>query len=91
MLSAPDNYKVRSFRSPGPLIRAAPHRTPGHPPLARRMRAEVRALDSRLERRYAGSLPDGRYEVIDSAHLIQAEQPQLLATRIQELFQAAAT
>jgi pimeloyl-ACP methyl ester carboxylesterase len=38
--------------------------------------------------RYADSLPDGRYEVVDSAHLIQAEQPQLVVTRIQQLLQA---
>jgi pimeloyl-ACP methyl ester carboxylesterase len=41
------------------------------------------------QRRYADSLPDGRYEVVESAHLVQAEQPQLLAARIQELLQAA--
>ena len=37
------------------------------------------------QRRYADSLPDGRYEIVDSAHLLQAEQPQLLAARIRQL------
>ena len=39
------------------------------------------------QHRYADSLPDGRYESVDSAHLIQAEQPQLVATRIRQLLQ----
>jgi pimeloyl-ACP methyl ester carboxylesterase len=40
------------------------------------------------QRRDAESLPDGRYESVDSAHFIQAEQPQLVATRIQQLLHA---
>jgi pimeloyl-ACP methyl ester carboxylesterase len=44
---------------------------------------------SEHQRRYADSLPDGRHEVAESGHLIQAEQPRLLATLIQELLQAA--
>jgi len=40
------------------------------------------------QRRYAESLPDGRYESVDSAHFIQAEQPQLVDTRIRQLLQA---
>jgi hypothetical protein len=46
------------------------------------------AANSEYQRRYAGSLHHGRYEIVDSAHLIQAEQPQLLATRIRELLKA---
>ena len=33
------------------------------------------------QRRYTESLPDGQFEKVDSAHLIQAEQPQLVADR----------
>lgn len=33
------------------------------------------------QRRYAESLSDGQFEKVDSAHLIQAEQPQLVADR----------
>lgn len=40
-------------------------------------------------RRYAESLPDGRFESVDSAHLMQAEQPQVIADRILELLQTA--
>jgi pimeloyl-ACP methyl ester carboxylesterase len=80
-----------------PRFRDQPPRLPECPVIvlsvARDDRGRERQLAANREhqRRYASSLPDGRYEVVDSAHLIQAEQPQLLATRIQELFQAAAT
>lgn len=37
------------------------------------------------QRRYAGSLPDGRHEEVDSGHFIQAEQPRLVADRIGRL------
>jgi hypothetical protein len=78
-----------------PQFRAQPPRLPKCPTIvlsvARADRGRERQLAANREhqRRYAGSLPDGRYEAVDSAHLIQAEQPQLLATRIQELLQAA--
>jgi hypothetical protein len=81
-------------------IRQFPHQPPRLPQcpvtvlsVARADRERERQLAANREHqhRYASSLPDGRYEVVDSAHLIQAEQPQLLATRIQELCQAAAT
>jgi pimeloyl-ACP methyl ester carboxylesterase len=73
-------------------FRAQPPRLPECPTtvmsVARADRGRERQLAANREhqRRYAGSLPDGRYEVVDSAHLIQAGQPQLLATRVQELF-----
>jgi pimeloyl-ACP methyl ester carboxylesterase len=37
------------------------------------------------QRRLADGLPDGRFEEADSAHLIQAELPQLIAGRTREL------
>ncbi|TDQ00568.1 alpha/beta fold hydrolase [Labedaea rhizosphaerae] len=40
------------------------------------------------QRRYADSLPHGRHEEVDSGHFIQAEQPQLVVTRIRQLLQA---
>lgn len=76
-------------------FRAQPPRLPQCPAIvlsvARAAKGRERqwASMSEHQRRYAGSLPGGRYEVVESAHLIQAEQPQLLATRIQELLQAA--
>lgn len=52
---------------------------------------DVAFVASALEhdRAYAESLPDGRFESVDSAHLMQAEQPELIARRIRELFQPA--
>ncbi|HEX4400833.1 MAG TPA: hypothetical protein VHZ98_05875, partial [Galbitalea sp.] len=50
-------------------------------------RERQNALAREYQRRYADSLPNGRYESVDSAHLIQAEQPELLAIRIQQLIQ----
>jgi pimeloyl-ACP methyl ester carboxylesterase len=41
------------------------------------------------DRRYAESLPDGHFESVDSAHLMQAEQPQLIAAKIRELLPSA--
>ena len=38
---------------------------------------------------YAQSLPDGRFESVDSAHLMQAEQPQAIADSIRELLQVS--
>ena len=37
------------------------------------------------QRRLAAGLLDGRFEEADSAHLIQAEQPQLIADRTRRL------
>jgi hypothetical protein len=37
------------------------------------------------QRRYAESLADGRFDSVDSAHFIQAEQPQLVADKIRLL------
>jgi pimeloyl-ACP methyl ester carboxylesterase len=41
------------------------------------------------DRRYADSLPNGHFESVDSAHLMQAEQPRLIASRIRQLLQPA--
>ena len=78
-----------------PQFRAQPPRLPECPVIvlsvarAAKGRERQHAAIREHQRRYAGTLPDGRYEVVDSAHLIQAEQPQLLATRIRQLLQSA--
>ena len=87
--------EMRAVAAAVPRFRAQPPRLPQCPTTvlsvarAAKGRERQNASVSEHQRRYADSLPDGRYEVVDSAHLIQAEQPQLLATRIQELLQAA--
>ena len=78
-----------------PQFRAQPPQLPKCPTTvlsvarAAKGRERQHAAIREHQRRYAGTLPDGRYEVVDSAHLIQAEQPQLLATRIRQLLQSA--
>lgn len=78
---------IRQFRAQPPqlpkcrtIVLSAAHAAKGR----ERQNAAIREH----QRRYAASLPDGRYEEVSSAHLIQAEQPQLVATRIQELLRA---
>jgi pimeloyl-ACP methyl ester carboxylesterase len=77
-----------------PQFRAQPPQLPKCPTIvlsaahAAKGRERQHAAIREHQGRYADSLPDGRYEVVDSAHLIQAEQPQLVVTRIQQLLQA---
>ncbi|WP_214318748.1 alpha/beta fold hydrolase [Nonomuraea sediminis] len=63
-----------------PTVLLAATRPPASTPRGRRL-AEGREH----QRRYAESLPDGRYEDVDSAHFIQAEQPHLVADRTRQL------
>jgi pimeloyl-ACP methyl ester carboxylesterase len=55
-------------------------------PLRRR---ENRRLIAEHQRRYAETLPDGRFEVVDSRHFIHAEQPGVVADRIDQLIACA--
>lgn len=77
-----------------PQFRAQPPQLPKCPTIvlsaarAAKGRERQNAATREHQRRYADSLPDGRYEGVDSAHFIQAEQPQLIVTRIQQLLQA---
>lgn len=50
-------------------------------------RERQNTLAKEHQRRYADSLPNGQYEIVDSAHFIPAEQPQLVVTRIEQLLQ----
>jgi pimeloyl-ACP methyl ester carboxylesterase len=56
---------------------------------AARGRERQHALNREHQRQYAGTLPNGRYDVFESAHFLQAEQPQSLARCIEELCQGA--
>ena len=93
---AQTRMEMQAVAAAVPQFRAQPPRIPECPTIvlsvarADRGREHQLAANREHQRRYASSLPEGRYEVTDSAHLIQAEQPQLLAARIQELLQAAA-
>jgi pimeloyl-ACP methyl ester carboxylesterase len=78
-----------------PQFRAQPPRLPKCPTIvlsagrAARWRERQNAATREHQCQYADSLPDGRYEAVDSGHFIQAEQPQLVVVRIQQLLQAA--
>jgi pimeloyl-ACP methyl ester carboxylesterase len=77
-----------------PQFRAQPPQLPKCPTIvlsatrAAKGRERQNAATREHQHRYADSLPDARYEGVDSAHFIQAEQPQLVVTRIQQLLQA---
>ncbi|MEU8147146.1 alpha/beta hydrolase [Nonomuraea sp. NPDC048901] len=74
-----------------PRFRAHPPQLPKCPTIvlsaarAAKGRERQNAAIREHQRRYAETLPDGRYEVVDSAHFIQAEQPHLVADRIGRL------
>jgi pimeloyl-ACP methyl ester carboxylesterase len=53
-------------------------------------RERQHALNREHQRQYAATLPNGRYDVFESAHFLQAEQPQSLAACVAELTQAGA-
>ena len=87
--------EVRAVSDAVPAFRLQPPRLPECPVIVlsagrpEKGRAHQNALAQAHDRRFADSLPDGRYENVDSAHLIQAEQPQLIATKIRQLLEAA--
>jgi pimeloyl-ACP methyl ester carboxylesterase len=37
------------------------------------------------QRRYVDTLDNGRFELVDAAHVVQAEQPEIVAARVREL------
>lgn len=41
------------------------------------------------DRRYVQTLSDGRFEAVDSTHLMQAERPEVIATSVRELLASA--
>jgi pimeloyl-ACP methyl ester carboxylesterase len=88
--------EMRAVATAIPQFRAQPPQLPKCPTIvlsaARPAKGRERQNASMNEhqRRYADSLPHGRYEAVDSAHLIQAEQPQLIVMRVQQLIQATA-
>ena len=52
-------------------------------------RGSNQQLIAEYQRRYVETLPDGRYEEVDSSHFIQAEQPGMVAEKVRELFELA--
>ncbi|MCA2225217.1 alpha/beta fold hydrolase [Nonomuraea aurantiaca] len=83
--------EMRAVAAAIPQFRARPPQLPKCPTIvlsasrAAKGRERQSAAIREHQRRYAEILPDGRYEAVDSAHLIQAEQPHLVADRIGRL------
>ncbi|MEW9527184.1 alpha/beta fold hydrolase [Microbispora sp. NPDC049125] len=83
--------EVKAVAAAIPRFRARPPALPrcealvlsaGHTPKGK---AEIYTGIREHQRRYAESLPDGRCEVIDSGHFIQAEQPHVVAAALGRL------
>jgi pimeloyl-ACP methyl ester carboxylesterase len=89
--TAQTRKEMRAVAAAIPRFRAAPPGPPTCPTIvlsaarAARGRERQNALTREHQRRYTDSLPDGCYESVDSGHLVQAEQPQLVAARIRRL------
>lgn len=83
--------ETRAVAAAVPQFRSRPPRPPQCPTIllsaarprrgGERQHADIREH----QRSYAESLPDGRFDTADSAHFIQAEQPQLVAERVRQL------
>ncbi|MFG6200369.1 alpha/beta fold hydrolase [Nonomuraea sp. JJY05] len=77
--------EIQAVAAAIPQLRARPPRLPECPTIAlsvtraEKGRERQHAAVREHQRRYADSLPDGRYEEVASGHFIQAEQPQLIA------------
>ena len=87
--------EVQAVAAAVPQFRAQPPLVPKCPTIvlsvarAERGRERQHAANVEHQRRYADGLPDGRYQIADSAHLVQAEQPQFLAALVGQLLGAA--
>jgi pimeloyl-ACP methyl ester carboxylesterase len=78
---------IHQFRAEQPALPTCPTvLLSASRPLRRR---ENRQLIAEHQRRYVETLPDGRFEVVDSSHFIQAEQPGIVADRIEQLIDRA--
>ena len=87
--------EIQAVAAAVPQFRAQPPQLPKCPtivlsagrPAKGRERQHAALLEH--QRRYAETVPGARHESIDSTHMMQAEQPQLIATRVLQLIQAA--
>jgi pimeloyl-ACP methyl ester carboxylesterase len=78
---------IHQFRAEPPTLPACPTLLlSASRPLRRRGNQQ---LIAEHQRRYVETLPDGRFEEVDSSHFIQAEQPGIVADRIGQLLDRA--
>lgn len=84
---AQNRREMKAVAAAIPRFRHQPPRLPKCPTILlaaahpRKGRERQHAGIREHQRRFADSLPDGRFEEVDSAHLIQAERPGLIADR----------
>ena len=78
---------IHEFRAAPPVLPTCPTvLLSASRPLRRR---ENRHLIAEYQRRYVETLPDGRFEEVDSSHFIQAEQPGIVADTVGRLLDQA--
>jgi pimeloyl-ACP methyl ester carboxylesterase len=91
--TAQTRKEVHAVAAAIPRFRAQPPELPKCPTITlsagrpEKGRERQNASAQEHQRRYVESLPNGRYERLDSNHLIQAELPQTVADRILTLLQ----
>ncbi|MER6951391.1 alpha/beta hydrolase [Nonomuraea sp. NPDC000554] len=83
--------EIQAVAAAIPQFRTQPPQLPKCPTIvlsvarAARGRERQHAANREHQRRYAETLPNGRYEDVASGHLIQAEQPHIVADGIRQL------
>ncbi|MGD3111710.1 alpha/beta fold hydrolase [Streptomyces sp. YGL11-2] len=89
----------REFRAVAadlPRLRAEPPALPACPTVLlsasrpAKGRAPQHAILAEHQRRWAETLPDGRFEEVDSGHLVQAEVPEAVAAGVRQLLDRTA-
>ncbi|MFD8325382.1 alpha/beta fold hydrolase [Streptomyces lydicus] len=87
--------EFRAVAAAIPQLRAEPPALPSCPTVllsaSRPVKGRERqhAVIAEYQRRWVETLPDGRFEEVDSGHFIQAEQPGIVADRVGELLDGA--
>ncbi|BDO42738.1 alpha/beta hydrolase [Cellulomonas sp. NTE-D12] len=82
---------IRDFRGRPPAPPACPVTVLAASRPVRQKPHEIAFVASAQEhdRLYVQTLSDGRFEAVDSAHLMQAERPEMIATSVRELLASA--
>ncbi|WP_405358749.1 alpha/beta hydrolase [Kitasatospora sp. NBC_00085] len=90
--TAQTRKEIKAVAAAIPRFRAEPPGLPTCPTVllsptrSQTGRARHHAALAEHQRRWTESLPDGRFETVDSGHFIMAEQPEIVADRVRHLF-----
>ncbi|MEV6566489.1 alpha/beta fold hydrolase [Streptomyces kronopolitis] len=91
---AQSRKELRAAAAAIPRFRAAPPARPACPTVllsaSRPVKGRERqhAVIAEHQRRWTATLPDGRFEAVDSGHFLQAERPEAVADRVRQLLGA---